>query len=181
MEHTMEYTDYSNRVPVRFLYDGTPIPAIGIGTFGSDKYKPGQIAEAVYGAVKTGYRLIDCASVYGNEQDIGNTLQRLFDEGYIARKDLFITSKVWNDQHRPRSGMTSTGRWKNPAGGASLTSGWIIWICILSIGRFRIIMRRDAAAIRGMLTQSPSPSTSSWIPGDSANLLWTRDWCAISR
>ena len=100
MEHTMEYTDYSKRVPIRFLYDGTPIPAIGIGTFGSDKYKPEQIAEAVYGAVKTGYRLIDCASVYGNEQDIGNTLQRLFDEGYIARKDLFITSKVWNDQHR---------------------------------------------------------------------------------
>ncbi len=96
----MEYTDYSSKVPVRFLYDGTPIPAIGIGTFGSDRYKPEQIAEAVYGAVKTGYRLIDCASVYGNEQNIGNTLKRLFDEGYVARKDLFITSKVWNDQHR---------------------------------------------------------------------------------
>ena len=68
----MEYTDYSSKVPVRFLYDGTPIPAIGIGTFGSDRYKPEQIAEAVYGAVKTGYRLIDCASVYGNEQNIGH-------------------------------------------------------------------------------------------------------------
>ncbi len=195
MEHTMEYTDYSNRVPVRFLYDGTPIPAIGIGTFGSDKYKPEQIAEAVYGAVKTGYRLIDCASVYGNEQDIGNTLQRLFDEGYIARKDLFITSKVWNDQHREvekscRRSLSDLRldyldlyfvHWPFPNYHAPGCSGDSRNADILSTGRSRIIMRRDAAATQEMLTPGLSPSMSSWIPGDSANRLWTRGWCAISR
>lgn len=96
----MEGRDYSSRVPSRELYDGTRIPAIGIGTFGSDKYGAEQISKAVYGAVKTGYRLIDCASVYGNESSIGNVLQMLFDEGYVRREELFITSKVWNDQHR---------------------------------------------------------------------------------
>ncbi len=95
-----EFIDYSAQVPVRHLADGTPIPAIGIGTFGSDKYGPEQIAEAVYGAVKSGYRLIDCASVYQDEDQIGAVLKRLFDEGVVKREELFITSKVWNDQHR---------------------------------------------------------------------------------
>lgn len=96
----MEFHDYSSMVPSHELFDGTKIPAIGIGTFGSDKYGAEQIAEAVYGAVKTGYRLIDCASVYGNESSIGTVFQKLFDEKYVRREDLFITSKVWNDQHR---------------------------------------------------------------------------------
>ncbi len=50
--------------------------------------------------MKTGYRLIDCATVYTNEDQIGNVLQRLYDEGVVKREDLPITSKVWNDQHR---------------------------------------------------------------------------------
>ncbi|WP_130838279.1 aldo/keto reductase [Lachnoclostridium sp. Marseille-P6806] len=95
-----EYVDYSASVPVRRLADGTPIPAIGIGTFGSDKYSPEQIAEAVYGAVKSGYRLIDCASVYQDEDRIGEVLHRLMEEGVVRREELFVTSKVWNDQHR---------------------------------------------------------------------------------
>lgn len=95
-----DFTDISAQVPVRRLRDGTPVPAMGIGTFGSDKYSPEQIAEAVYGAVKSGYRLVDCASVYQNEDRIGEVLQKLFAEGVVRREDLFITSKVWNDQHR---------------------------------------------------------------------------------
>jgi alcohol dehydrogenase (NADP+) len=94
-----EYVDYSAQVPVRTLADGTKIPGIGLGTFGSDKYGSDAVSEAVYGAVKSGYRLIDCASVYMNESEIGRVLKRLFDEGAVKREDLFITSKVWNDQH----------------------------------------------------------------------------------
>ena len=75
------------------------MPAIGLGTFGSDKYGAEQIAEAVYGAVKAGYRLIDCAEVYGNEREIGNSIRRLLDEGVVKREDLFVISKVWNDHH----------------------------------------------------------------------------------
>lgn len=94
-----DYVDYSAQVPVRTLSDGTKIPGIGLGTFGSDKYGSDAVSEAVYGAIKSGYRLIDCASVYMNEDEIGKVLKRLFDEGTVKRDDLFITSKVWNDQH----------------------------------------------------------------------------------
>jgi diketogulonate reductase-like aldo/keto reductase len=87
-------------VPTHTLYTGAKMPAVGLGTFGSDKYSPEQISEAVFGAIECGYRLIDCASVYQNEAQIGEVLQRVFAETSIKREDLFITSKVWNDMHR---------------------------------------------------------------------------------
>lgn len=83
----------------RKLYTGEEIPAIGLGTFGSDKYAPDQVSEAVYKGIELGYRFIDCAAVYQNESQIGNALKRAMDDGLVAREDLFITSKVWNDQH----------------------------------------------------------------------------------
>ncbi len=89
-----------DKVPVRTLYTGVKMPAMGLGTFGSDKYSPEQISEAVYGAVRAGYRMLDCASVYQNEDRIGEVLERLFKEGIVSREELFITSKVWNDRHR---------------------------------------------------------------------------------
>ena len=88
-----------NRIPRRILADGTKVPAIGLGTFGSDKYTPEQIAEAVYGGIKAGYRMIDCASVYQNEDRIGVSIERALQERLVLRKELFITSKVWNDMH----------------------------------------------------------------------------------
>ncbi len=96
MSETIDIT----KVPVRTLYTGALMPAMGLGTFGSDKYTPDQISEAVYGAVRAGYRMLDCASVYQNECQIGQVLDRLFSEKIVTRDDLFITSKVWNDQHR---------------------------------------------------------------------------------
>ena len=87
-------------VPSYTLNTGAVMPAVGLGTFGSDKYTPDQIAGAVSGAVKAGYRMLDCASVYQNEDRIGEVLAELFKEGVVKREDLFITSKVWNDQHR---------------------------------------------------------------------------------
>lgn len=86
-------------LPHRKLYTGEEIPCMGLGTFGSDKYGAAQVSEAVYGAIQCGYRLIDCASVYQNEDHIGEVLKRVTDEGIVNRKELFITSKVWNDMH----------------------------------------------------------------------------------
>lgn len=86
-------------IPKRRLYTGEEIPGIGLGTFGSDKYNGEQIAEAVYGAIGCGYRLIDCASVYQNEEQIGCVLKRVIEEQVVSREELFITSKVWNDSH----------------------------------------------------------------------------------
>ena len=75
------------------------IPKIGIGTFGSDHVPPDEIAKAVGYAIENGYRHIDCASVYGNENMIGYTLAEIFSKGEIKREDLWITSKLWNDKH----------------------------------------------------------------------------------
>ncbi|MDX2414848.1 MAG: aldo/keto reductase [Bacteroidales bacterium] len=88
-----------SRVPAKKLPGGDLIPMLGLGTFGSDKYSADQIAKAVKYAVKIGYRHIDCASVYQNEKEIGEAIQELLAEEVIKRKELWITGKVWNNQH----------------------------------------------------------------------------------
>jgi len=90
----------SKKVPYKTLYNGAQIPVIGLGTFGSDNYDARTIALAVKTAIKMGYRHIDCASVYGNEKEIGEALQEVFAEGVVTREELWITSKVWNDKHK---------------------------------------------------------------------------------
>lgn len=88
-----------NAVPQVKLFTGASMPMVGLGTFGSDKYNAEQVSEAVYGAIKSGYRLIDCAAVYQNEDKIGEVLSRILKEGVASREELFVTSKVWNDKH----------------------------------------------------------------------------------
>jgi diketogulonate reductase-like aldo/keto reductase len=85
-------------IPARTLFTGATMPAIGLGTFGSDHVTAGEIAEVVIGAAAAGYRHFDCASVYGNEAAIGGSFHRILDSG-ISRSDLWITSKLWNDKH----------------------------------------------------------------------------------
>ena len=87
------------QVPCVTLRNGAKMPIVGLGTFGSDKYGPDEIANAVKGAIAVGYRHIDCAKVYGNEKEIGQALSEVFESGIVAREELFITSKIWNDQH----------------------------------------------------------------------------------
>lgn len=85
-------------VPHRCLYTGAVMPAIGLGTFGSDHVTADEVAEAVKGAAAVGYRHFDCASVYGNEDRIGLALKEIV-AGGVKREDLWITSKLWNDKH----------------------------------------------------------------------------------
>ncbi len=87
-----------NLVPKRVLHTGAQMPAIGLGTFGSDHVGAGQVAEAVKAAATIGYRHFDCASVYGNEDRIGESLRQIL-AGGIARRELWVTSKLWNDKH----------------------------------------------------------------------------------
>ena len=87
-----------DEVPKRKLYTGAEIPAIGLGTFGSDRFTGKDIAEGVKGAISVGYRHIDCASIYKNEQLIGESLEEVMGCG-IMREELWITSKLWNDMH----------------------------------------------------------------------------------
>jgi len=85
-------------IPKKKLYTGAEIPAIGLGTFGSDHVPAADVAAAVKGAISVGYRFIDCAAVYGNEDLIGDVLQEVMASG-IKREELFISSKLWNDMH----------------------------------------------------------------------------------
>jgi len=74
------------------------MPAIGLGTFGSDHISADQVAAAVEDALAIGYRHVDCASVYGNEARIGEALAAAF-AGGLRREDLWVVSKLWNDKH----------------------------------------------------------------------------------
>jgi alcohol dehydrogenase (NADP+) len=85
-------------VPQKTLYTGVHMPVIGLGTFGSDHVTASEVAGAVEGAAAVGYRHFDCASVYGNEHEIGYALQQVL--GWqIQREQLWVTSKLWNDKH----------------------------------------------------------------------------------
>ncbi len=87
-------------VPQRTLFDGSKIPAIGMGTFGSDRYTADEISSAVAGAIRGGYRLFDCAAVYQNEDQIGLVFKDAFDQGIVTREEIVVTTKVWNDMHK---------------------------------------------------------------------------------
>lgn len=86
-------------IPGIFLSTGEKIPCIGLGTFGSDSVPAENVANTVKKAIYSGYRHIDCASVYGNEKNIGNVFHEIFKSDFLKREDLWITSKVWNDMH----------------------------------------------------------------------------------
>ena len=89
----------TNHNPTLKLRTGSTIPCIGMGTFGSDHAAPEQVSRAVDGAIRCGYRLFDCASVYGNERSIGEVLGNAIRKSIVSRDELFIISKVWNDMH----------------------------------------------------------------------------------
>ncbi|KAI9116075.1 hypothetical protein K1719_013005 [Acacia pycnantha] len=71
------------------LNTGAKMPSVGLGTWQAD---PGVVAHAVTTAIKVGYRHIDCAQLYNNQAEIGSALKKLFDEGVVKRKDLWIVT-----------------------------------------------------------------------------------------
>ena len=70
------------------------MPLLGLGTW---KSKAGEVEKAVEHALKNGYRHLDCAAVYGNENEVGSGIKA----SGIKREDIFVTSKVWNTKHHP--------------------------------------------------------------------------------
>jgi diketogulonate reductase-like aldo/keto reductase len=74
------------------------IPALGFGTSLSDNTKT---KAAVTTAVEVGFRHLDAAERYRNEAEVGAALKDLFADGTVRREDLFVTTKLWNNNHRP--------------------------------------------------------------------------------
>jgi diketogulonate reductase-like aldo/keto reductase len=88
---TLRYT----RIPTH--QSGT-IPAVGFGTLIPD---PLVTRRATKAALEAGFRHLDCAERYRNEEAVGDALQETFKAGTLQRKDLFVTTKLWNTNHRP--------------------------------------------------------------------------------
>ena len=80
------------------LAGGQEMPLLGLGTW---KMFEGSAYAAVKSAIELGYRHIDCAWIYDNEADVGKALHDCFKQKIVSRDDLFITTKLWNDRHRP--------------------------------------------------------------------------------
>ncbi|MFA1740605.1 aldo/keto reductase [Lysinibacillus fusiformis] len=77
------------------LNNGLKMPLVGYGVF---RVPEGEdLAEAVKTAIAKGYRSIDTAQVYRNEESVGRGIRAAIEEGLVTREELFITSKVWND------------------------------------------------------------------------------------
>lgn len=74
------------------LYNNVEVPALGIGTF---MISPADTENAVYTALKNGYRMVDTANAYLNEESVGKGIRRAIKEGIVKREDIFVSTKIW--------------------------------------------------------------------------------------
>ena len=85
-----------NRIPLS--HGAGQMPALGFGTLIPDA---AVTVSATRDALEAGFRHFDCAERYGNEREVGQALQAGLAAGGIAREDIFVTTKLWNTNHRP--------------------------------------------------------------------------------
>ncbi len=78
------------------LNSGYEMPILGIGMF---RLSQSEAENSVYWALRDGYRLIDTARIYGNEEGVGKGIQRAIDEGLVKREEIFVTTKMWTDDY----------------------------------------------------------------------------------
>lgn len=78
------------------LNSGYTMPILGIGCF---MLSNDEAENSVYWALRDGYRLIDTARIYGNEQGVGRGIQRAIDEGFVTREEIFVTTKMWTSDY----------------------------------------------------------------------------------
>ncbi len=86
----------STRIPL--THGSGAIPAVGFGTLIPD---PLATEQATKTALEVGFRHLDCAERYRNEEAVGNAMHTVFETGLVRRDDVFVTTKLWNTNHRP--------------------------------------------------------------------------------
>ncbi|KAK6024236.1 oxidoreductase, aldo/keto reductase family protein [Ostertagia ostertagi] len=84
--------------PTITLSNGVKMPQVGLGTWQST---PAEVKSAVKAAIEAGYRLIDTAEAYQNEDAIGEAIKELIQDGKITREELFITTKLFLTRMHP--------------------------------------------------------------------------------
>jgi diketogulonate reductase-like aldo/keto reductase len=88
----LRYTE----IPIR--HGSGSLPALGFGTLLPD---PSQTRQAVKIALQVGFRHLDCAERYRNEEAVGDALKEAFSKGPARRGAVYVTAKLWNNNHRP--------------------------------------------------------------------------------
>jgi alcohol dehydrogenase (NADP+) len=94
----MDQTDDLKRREIPLRGGSAAIPALGFGTLIPDAT---ETRDATRAALQVGFRHLDCAERYRNEEQVGLVIGEALRAGSVSRKDLFITTKLWNTNHRP--------------------------------------------------------------------------------
>lgn len=111
------------------FHNGNTMPKVGLGTF---RVEEGQeLVEAVKQAIVSGYRSIDTARIYDNEQSVGEGIRQGIEAAGISRADLFITTKLWLDDYGYEESQTAYQA-------SLIVSDLIMQTFIYSTGRVRI-------------------------------------------
>lgn len=94
----MKTSDRLRHTRIHTTHGSGAIPAVGFGTLIPDSLATKQATRA---ALEAGFRHLDCAERYRNEVAVGDAIQEAFKAGTLQREDLFVTTKLWNTNHRP--------------------------------------------------------------------------------
>src|ERR1700688_1387879 len=95
---SMTASDTLRFTRIHLTHGSGAIPAVGCGTLIPD---PLATKQATKTALEVGFRHLDCAERYRNEEAVGDAMQAVFNAGMIRREDIFVTTKLWNTNHRP--------------------------------------------------------------------------------
>jgi diketogulonate reductase-like aldo/keto reductase len=94
----MTAPDMLRHTKIPLTHGSGAMPAVGFGTLIPDLVATKQATKT---ALEVGFRHLDCAERYRNETAVGDAMQEVFREGRVQRQDVFVTTKLWNSNHRP--------------------------------------------------------------------------------
>ena len=94
----MTTSDTLRYTRIHLAHGSGALPAVGFGTLIPD---PLATKQATRTALEMGFRHLDCAERYRNEEAVGDAIQAAFKAGTLRREELFVTTKLWNNNHRP--------------------------------------------------------------------------------